>query len=127
MIEALNKHVSQDLVVPLSCCTLINLCQNHYAVDFLILHNPGGAAAKKLYFVQVSLQRYQDCEIDKKFSSVTNPSPMLKNQSPLQYYDTCLNVRDSCSVYIYASPNVPQDKNFSRRQIEQNSVFFVKL
>ena len=121
------RAVSDNLIVPINKCTIIHLCQNHFAIDFLILNNRPGVRAKRLYFVQVSLQRYQDRPAEKKFSAVTTTSPTLNEQSPLTYYCKRLNIDHSDAVYVYASTTVPFHKKFSRLQSEQNRVFFVKL
>ena len=121
------RDVSDDLILPINRCTIIHLCQNHFAIDFLILNKRPGARASRLYFVQVSLQRYQDRPAGKKFAAVTTTSPTLNNQSPFTYYCSRLEVHESDAVYVYASTTVPFDKKFSKQQKEQNRIFLVKL
>ena len=112
------NNASVDLLIQDNGCTLVKLCREHVALDFLIItmHSDqlGGVASKKLYCVQVSQQIYQDLLPYKRFSAVTNPSAVLCDVAPLNYYCSKLGVQEDNAVYVYASGSVPSDRRFSR-------------
>ena len=72
---------------------MIKLAHNHVAVDFLILDCSGvGAASQKLYFVQVSVQPYQNREAGKRYNVVSH---QLGETTPLAHYKAVLNAKNT--------------------------------
>ena len=58
------------LMQPGNTCKLVKLAENHPAIDFIILYNPGGSKSKRLFFVQVSSRKYSERSIDSRYNSI---------------------------------------------------------
>ena len=73
---------------PGNTCKLVKLVENHPAIDFIILYNPGGSTSKSLFFVQVSSQKYSERSIDSRYNSINS-----------KFQKSCFSDRTPSSVY----------------------------
>ena len=88
-----------------STCLVVKLAQNHVAIDFLIVTNgpAGGIDSRKLYFVQVSLQRYEDRNSESKLAAISTTYTQLDGKSPISVYSHLFNTHKKNCYYVYAS------------------------
>jgi len=78
-------------------CLMIKPAINHYAFDFMIVDCTGlGTTSRLIYFVQVSVQAYQNRKSNRKYSAIVC-------RPPLNYYSSKFNVQLSNCFYVYAS------------------------
>ena len=120
--ECINQSHFDELKPSKSWC-LVKLRKEHYAVDFLVIGDPHGTASKKLFFVQASVQKYQD-RTERKLSSVYDE---IDGGSVLHFYSQKLDIRPNQCFYVYACPEIPEDKRFSRQSMDQNKVYFLQV
>ena len=107
-------------VQPGNTCKLVKLVENHPAIDFIILHNPGGSTSKSLFFVQVSSRKYSERSIDSRYSSIhsTFQKSCFSDRTPSSVYSELYG----CSLveYVYATTS-------SVTTIKEQSVYVCQL
>ena len=85
-------------------CLMIKLAIDHYAFDFMIVDCTGlGTMSRLIYFVQVSVQAYQNRKSNRKYSAIERASAHTSGRPPLNYYSSEFNVQLSNCFYVYAS------------------------
>jgi len=94
-----------DFVVPdYNKCLMIKPAIDHYAFDFMIVDCTGlGTTSRLIYFVQVSVQAYQNRKSNRKYSAIERASIHTSGCPPLNYYSSKFNVQLSNCFYVYAS------------------------
>ena len=124
-----NEFLEQDTIgsnftIPASpTCCLVKLPHRHPAIDFIIYETKGSMSSITLYFIQVSANCYQ--ERTTKLHAVEELSCDLGNMPPYNYYKQFQ--RSSEVYYIFSSPKVPVNADFSREKKDQTRVYFHKL
>lgn len=84
-------------------CILIKLVKKHPAVDFVIIDNPAGKDSKKLFLVQVSAQKYQNCGGEHRYQQHFPTYVCFKEESPLDVYLRKTGVLSTNWHFVYAS------------------------
>lgn len=87
-----------------SKCMMMKLAKDHFAIDFLILDcTPTGVQGRTLYFVQVSVTKYESCPMSRKYNAINVPTKHLSSVSPKAFYCKKLNVDTRNCAYVYVS------------------------
>ena len=64
------QDISSSIQPDNGTCTLVKLVEGHPALDFLIIDKSYGKDSNRLFFIQVSLSRYERRNTDKRFDSI---------------------------------------------------------
>ena len=82
---------------------LIKLAENHVCIDFLLIDPKLGVRNKSLYFIQVSVQQYQNHPTGRRYEAIEDASSTLRDMSPRDYYSTKFQIGKKNCFYVYAS------------------------
>ena len=105
---------------PGNTCKLVKLVENHPAIDFIFLYNPGGSTSKSLFFVQVSSRKYSERSADSRYAAIHSKfqKSCFSDRTPYSVYSQLYG--GSLVEYVYATTS-------SVTAINQQSVYVCQL
>lgn len=120
------QDISSSIQPDNGTCTLVKLVEDHPALDFLIIDKSYGKDSNRLFFIQVSLSRYECRNTDKRFDSIFNT---FKNffdytTSPFEHYSDKLSIQANNCFYVYVSPENPSKLG---KTDDYNRIYFVDI
>lgn len=104
---------------------LIKLHADHPCIDFLLIDKPAGVSSEKLFLIQSSVSRYQDCS-GPKVEEVYQIYATL-DASVLEFYSNKTKIPKKQFFFVYASTEEPNSETFSNSTSVSNKVYFLKL
>ena len=121
------QKIEDNLTVTGSGCHLVKLFERHPAIDFLVIDNSAGKSSRRLFLIQVSAVKYQKRGSNKKVNAVLEINDITNEQTPVDFYCTKTEVEKNMCFFVFASPEIPIDHNFTRDTEIANIVYFMKI